>query len=68
MILLLAVLALRNVRIYVDFSNHSDMISYIEVSINKALCFHAILRIPNVDPNHGHVRFRRCLDNFRTEY
>lgn len=68
MIPLLTVLVLRNARIHVDSSNHSDMTSYIEVLVNKALCFHVILRIPNVNPNYGHVRFRRNLNNFRTEY
>ena len=68
MIPLLVVLVLRNAKIHVDSSNHSDITSYIKVPVNKTLCFHAILRIPNVNPNHGYVRFRRNLDNFRTEY
>ena len=49
-ILLLAVLVLKNASIYIGSSNCSNMVSYIEASVNKAFCFHIILRIPNVDP------------------
>ena len=50
-ILLLVFLSIRTVRSHIGFSNYSNMIFYIKVPINKALCFCTILRIPNVDCN-----------------
>ena len=33
-----AVFALRNIQIYICFSDSSDMLTYIEASVNKTLC------------------------------
>jgi len=52
MIPLPTVLTLRNTRVHISSSDYSDMAFYIETPINKALCFHTILRIPNVNPYH----------------
>ena len=60
-----AVLVLRNAKVYIGSSNCSNIAFYIEACVDKAFCFHTILRIPNVDPYHSHVRFGWCLDNMR---
>ena len=57
------ILALENTRIYVGSSNSSNMMSYIETSVNKAFSFHIILRIPGIDLNDSHIRFLIYLDN-----
>jgi len=62
-----AILALWIARVYVCFSDSSNMTFYIEASINKKFCFCTILEIPNVDLYHGHVRFGRSLDNMKAE-
>ena len=49
-ILLPAVLTLRNASIYISSSNCSNIASYIKASVDKAFCFYTILRIPNVNP------------------
>jgi len=64
--LLPVVLVLRNTRIHVGFSDHSDITIYVKRPVNKTFCFCTILEIPNIDPNHSQVEFGRSLDNLRT--
>jgi len=46
-----AVLALRNIRIYVGFLNCHDVPFYIEAPVNKTLHLTATLNVPNVNPD-----------------
>jgi len=64
MLLLPTVLALRNSYIYICLLNHRNVASYIEVSIYEAISLAFALNIPDVQPDNGHVQFRRYLDNF----
>jgi len=41
--LLLVVFVLRNTRVYICFSNHSNISFYIKIPVNKAFCFCTIL-------------------------
>ena len=43
MILLLIVLSLENIRIYIYFPNHCNVIAYIKVPINEIFCICAVL-------------------------
>jgi len=65
--LLLVVFVLRNTRVYICSSNHSNISSYIKIPVNKAFCFCTILWISNINPYHGHIRFERCFDNSKIE-
>ena len=65
-ILLPAVLVLRNTRVHICSSNHNNMSFYIKIPVNKTFWFCTILWIPNVDLYHGHIKFRKCFDNSRT--
>lgn len=47
------IFALINTRVHVGSSYSSDMLTYIETSVTFG--FHAILRIPNVDPDYGYI-------------
>jgi len=58
-----AVFVLENTRIHVGTTNSGNKTSDIKPPINKALCFHAALYVPYVDPNDGHIRFRRYLND-----
>jgi len=46
--LLLTILILRNTRVYVSFLDSSDMLFYIETSVNRTLSLHTSLRVPNI--------------------
>ena len=35
----------------------------IETVVDNGLCQRTTLEIPDVDPNHSHIRFGRSLDN-----
>jgi len=59
------ILALQDTWIHVGTTNHSDKASYIEVSVNYFLSIEPILCVPNVNPNYGHIRFGRDLDDLR---
>ena len=58
MSLLLAILILRDTRIYVGFSNGSNKLPYIKTPINKTFGLASALNIPNIDPNNQHVGLR----------
>jgi len=53
--LLPTILALRDTRIHVGFSDSCDLLTYIEVFVNKILSFCTILRIPNINLYNSHV-------------
>jgi len=57
------ILTLRNTRVHIDSSNSSDIMTYIETSVNNTFSFCTILKIPNIDLNNSHVRFRRHLND-----
>jgi len=46
--LLPTILILRNTRVYVSFLNSSDMLFYIETSVNRTPSLHTSLRVPNI--------------------
>jgi len=49
------VFALEHTRVYIHPSDCSDVVSYIETSVNKVLCLASTLDIPNIQPNDGYV-------------
>ena len=53
-----AVLALWNAWVHISILNSSDKLTYIEVTVNDVLSQRTILGIPDVHPNHCHIRFR----------
>ena len=58
-----AVVTLRDSRVHVGGPNSSDVPAKVERIIYQQLCFGSILRIPNVKPDDGHVRFGRSLND-----
>ena len=66
--LLLTILILRNAKIHAGSSNSSNMMIYIEVSVNKIFCFCTILRIANIDSYNSHIWFRRYLNKMWIRY
>ena len=48
--LLPTILALRNTRVHIGSLDSSNMLFYIEISVNKTLSLCTILRVPNVNP------------------
>ena len=46
--LLPTILILRNTRVYFSFLNSSDMLFYIETSVNRTLSLHTSLKVPNI--------------------
>jgi len=57
-----AVVTLRDSGVHVGGSNCGDIPTKVERMIYQQLCFGTILRIPNVKPDDGHVRFGRDFD------
>jgi len=57
------IFALRNTRVHIGSSDSSDIIIYIETSVNETFSFCTILRIPNINLNNSYVRFRRHLND-----
>ena len=55
MFLLSTILVLRNTRIHVGSSDSCDLLTYIEVFVNKILSFYTILRILNINSYNSHV-------------
>jgi len=52
---LLAVLALRDVWVYIGTPDSNNIASYIEASVNEIFSLTTILDIPYVNPDNGHV-------------
>ena len=65
-ILFPTILALWNFWIHVGSSDSSDKASYIEVSVDDFFCVSTTLRVPDIDPDDGHVEFGRNLDDMRS--
>jgi len=65
---LLTIFALRNTRVHVGSSDSSDIIIYIETSVNETFSFCTILRIPNINPNNSYIRFRRHVNDVQMRY
>ena len=49
------ILVLRNARVYVGSPNGCNLLTYIEISVNKILYFCTILRILNIDLYNSYV-------------
>jgi len=60
------ILALRNFQIHISSPNCSNEASYIEASVYNLFCVGTALRVPNVNPDDRHVRFRGDLDDTRS--
>jgi len=60
------IFALRNSQIHISSLNCSNEAFYIEVSVYDLFCVRTTLRVPNVDPDDRHVRFRGELDDARS--
>ena len=54
----LAILALRDARVYVSSSNSCNKPSYIEIPVNKTFSLTSALNIPDVNLNNQHIRLR----------
>jgi len=52
-----AVLALRDPRVHICSLDGSDVLSYVEASINEHFGIAPTLNVPYVDPHNRHVRF-----------
>ena len=59
MALLPAVVTLRDSGVHVGSSNRGNIPAKVERMIYQQFCFGTVLRIPNVKPDDGHVRFGR---------
>ena len=53
-----AILALRDTRVHVSFSNSCNKPFYIETPVNKTFSLTSALNIPDVNPNNQHIRLR----------
>jgi len=53
---LLAIFALGDTRVHVCSSDCSDVVAYVEASVDEEFCILTALNIPNVDPNYGHIQ------------
>ena len=62
MALLPAVVTLRDSGVHVGSSNRGNIPAKVERMIYQQFCFGTVLRIPNVKPDDGHVRFGRGFD------
>ena len=49
-------------KVHVSTTNCGNETSNIEPPIDKVLCFHTALNVPDVDPYDGHIRFGRYFD------
>ena len=63
--LLPTILALRNTWVYICTLYSSDEGSNVEASIDDFLGIRLTLSVPNINPNDGHVGFRRDLNDVR---
>ena len=53
-----AIFTLQYSGVHINISNSCDILSNIEVLVDKALSSTTALNIPNIYPNNRHVRFR----------
>jgi len=60
---LLAIVTLKDSRVYVSGPDYDDMPAKVERMIYQQLCFGTILRIPNVKPDDGYVGFGRSFND-----
>ena len=60
-----AILALGDSQIHIRTSNCGDVIAHIEAPVNEKFSVFSTFNIPDVDPNNGHIRFRRDFNNSR---
>jgi len=58
-----AVVTLRDSRVYVGDFDSGDVPAKVKGMIYQQLCFGSILRIPNIKPDNGYVRFGRSLND-----
>ena len=58
-----SILALRDIWVHVHTSNSSNVVSYIEISVNKPVCLTSALDIPNIQPNDHYIQFRWHFDD-----
>ena len=56
--------------VHIYFFNSGDIVSYIEILVNKAFCLATTLNIPNIQLNNGHIWPRGYLNDmwFRYEH
>ena len=58
-----AIFALGDTCVHVCSSDCSDVVTYVEASVDEKFCVLTALHIPNVDPDYGHIRLGRDFDN-----
>jgi len=56
MTLLPAIFALGDTWVHVCSSDCSNVVAYIEASVDEKFCVLTTLNIPNVDPNYSHIQ------------
>ena len=60
-----AIFALGDTWVHVCSSDCSDVVTYVEASVDEKFCVLTALHIPNVDPDYGHIRLGRDFDDSR---
>jgi len=65
---LLVIFVLRDARVHISFLNDCNMLSYIEIFVNKTLSLCTILRVPNIDLYNSYIWLRGSLNDIRMGY
>ena len=59
------ILVLRDIWVYICFSNCCNMTSNIKASVGDTFSLITTFRVLDINPDHIHVRFRRCFNDIR---
>ena len=65
---LLVIFVLRNARVHISSLDNCNILSYIEIFVNKTLSICTILRVPNIDLYNSYIWLRRSLNDIRIGY
>ena len=65
---LLVIFVLRNARVHISSLDNCNILSYIEIFVNKTLSLCTILRVPNIDLYNSYIWLRRSLNDIRIGY
>jgi len=57
------ILALGDIWVYICFLYSCNVVSDIEISVDKVIGFYTTLDIPYIYPDDYHIRFQQCFDN-----
>jgi len=65
---LLVIFVLRNARVHISSLDDCNMLSYIEIFVNKTLSLCTILRVLNIDLYNSYIWLGESLDDIRIGY